>query len=265
MKEDVICDIIPPVPGVPGIAVTGDPVPPNLGAEPVIPQGRNTVVSEDGKHLPATKAGHVEFTGHNFQVNPVLQILKDVDQETGDINFLGDVHIHGDVTRGFTVRATGNIQVDGVIESCMVEIVSSGVQGQDCAIIRAHKSIYAKYLERCRVYALESVQADCIIDCTIYSNGTVKARTGRGVIIGGIIRSAHEVSATIVGSKVERLTSIFLGGLPCEESERTEILSDLDRISNEISILEEQPDSPSKQAFQASSQFLSQSDEASET
>lgn len=250
-KGEVICDIIPPTPGIEGKTITGNPVPAKDGAKVVIPKGRNTVVSQDGAQLLSTCAGHVEFSGRNFQVKPVLEIFQTVDHSVGNLNFLGDIHIHGDVCRGLTVRATGNIQVDGIIEASAIEagenlVVSSGVQGQDGAVLRAHKSIYAKYLEHCDVYARESVQADCIINCNIYSDGIVRTCTGRGVIIGGTIHAAREVSAFTIGSKAERLTNILLGGSPCEDSERTQILEELAKIENEISKLEQQ-DSPDQQ------------------
>lgn len=218
-KGEVICEIVPPTRGTPGNTVTGRPIPAECGKPAEVPQGRNTVLSEDGRNLVATRAGHVEFSGRVFQVKPVLEIPDQITTAMGDLNFLGDIHIHGDVCSGVSIRALGSIQVDGVIEGCTVEagehiIVSSGVQGQERAVLRAHKSVFAKYLEHCCVYARESVQADCIINCDIYSNGSVRARTGRGIILGGTIRAATQVSAKIIGSKAERLTMVALGGPP---------------------------------------------------
>ena len=157
-----------------------------------------------------------------------------------DIKFLGDVHIHCDLSRENTVCAMGMVQIDGVAEGCTVEagesiIVSSGVQGQDMTVLHAQKSVYAKYLENCCVYARESVQADCIINSSICSNGTVKVCTGRGAIIGGTIRAAQTVSATSVGSKAERPTAIILGGDPCEEAERVQVQKEIDRLEHELS------------------------------
>lgn len=170
-------------------------------------KGRNTEISQDGLHLISTHIGHVEFSGNEFQVNPILDIEGNVNPLIGNINFLGDIHIHGDVCCGVSIRATGNIQVDGVIEACIIEagkniVVSSGIQGQNSAIIKAHKCVYAKYLENCKVYAKEDVYADCIIGCNIYSNGSIKATTGRGAIIGGTICSSKEVLANSIGSKI---------------------------------------------------------------
>lgn len=250
-QGDVICEILPPTQGCPGNTVTGRLLPAKPGNPAQAPQGRNTVLSEDGRFLLAARDGHVEYTGRSFQVKPVLDIAGDVSGDTGIVNFLGDIHIHGDVFRGATIRAMGSIQIDGVVEDCSIEagqdlVVSSGVQGQDHGVIQAHRSVYAKYLEHCRVYAQESVQSDCVIDCEVYSNGTVRVRTGRGVIIGGSIRAAKEVDATTVGSKAERLTNIILGGMPCEDLERRQIQAEVEAAEAALQALESTPECPDR-------------------
>lgn len=249
-QDDVICEIVPPTPGIPGSTVTGKTLPAKDGEDPTIPQGRNTYLSADGRYLLAARQGHVEFSGRGFQVKPVLNLPDCTDGSPRSIKFLGDIHIHGDVCCGTSICASGNIQVDGVIESCTIEageniIVSSGVQGQNGAVLHAQRSVYAKYLEHCSVYARESIQADCIINSNLYSNGTVRVCTGRGAIIGGTVRASHTVSANIVGSKAERETMIILGGLPCEEAERRQVCAEVEKIDQAISDLQRQVKDPS--------------------
>lgn len=241
-ENEVICEIIPPTPGTPGNTITGTVLPVRDGVAAHVPQGRNTRLSEDGRYLVAAQEGHLVFSGRDFKVNPVLHLHESDFDTVQDIKFLGDVHIHCDLSRENTVCAMGMVQIDGVAEGCTVEagesiIVSSGVQGQDMTVLHAQKSVYAKYLENCCVYARESVQADCIINSSICSNGTVKVCTGRGAIIGGTIRAAQTVYATSVGSKAERPTAIILGGDPCEEAERVQVQKEIDRIEHELSDL----------------------------
>lgn len=251
-KGAEICRILPAGKGIPGTTVTGQRVPARDGRAVDVPQGRNTVLSEDGAHLLSARDGHLEFNGRCFQVKPVLELMESVDHADSDIKFLGDIHIHGDVCSGATIRAMGNIQIDGVIEGCTIEagenlVVSSGVQGQDCAVVRAQKSIYAKYLEHCSVYARESVQADCIIDSQVYSDGPVLVCTGRGAIVGGTIRSSQEVVAVTVGSKAERPTAIVLDAMPCENFERTQILAELEKTQAQMEEESAKKDDPERQ------------------
>jgi len=250
-KGEVVCRIIPPTPCVNGRSVADTAVPAKQGKPATVPKGRNTEMSEEGDALIASRDGHVEFSGRSFQVKPVLDIGGNVDFSTGNIKCLGDVHIHGDVTSGFTVRATGNVTVDGVVEACTIEaggdlLVRKGVQGNKQAVVRAHRSIFAKYLESCNVYARENLEAECIISCDVYSDGAVTIRSGRGAIIGGQVRAAQMVSANIVGARSGCRTSISLGGRPCEEFERETLQRELKEMEAELPKVERQPDSPAK-------------------
>ena len=250
-EGDPICRIVPPSQAEPGCTVLGRELPARDGAAVSIPKGRNTALTEDGTTLIATKTGHVEFNGRAFQVKPVLDIAGNVDYSTGNINFLGDVHIHGDVCTGFTVRAMGAVTVDGVVEACTVEagsdlILVKGAQGDSRAVLRSSHSIYSKFLEGCCVYAVEDLHSDCLINCDVYCDGTVEVNSGRGTIIGGSVRCAHEVNASVVGSRAETPTEVVLGGRPCQEFDQEVLLMEIADLETELEAVELQPESPSK-------------------
>lgn len=250
-EGDVICRIIAPTTGEEGQTVLGQVLPARDGRAATPPKGRNTALTEGGDALVATKTGHVEFNGRTFQVKPVMEIEGNVDYSTGHINFLGDVHVHGDVCTGFTVRAMGNITVDGVVEAATVEaggdlIMVKGAQGDNRAVLRASHSIFAKYLENCCVYAMEDLHADCIINCDVYCDGLVEVRSGRGTIIGGSIRAAHEVSVGVLGSRAEARTDVVLGGLPCQEFDYEVLTREIAELEEKLEKTERQPDSPTK-------------------
>lgn len=250
-KDQIICHITPPTPGTPGRTVTDKDIPTRDGVPASPPMGRNTLLNEDGTALIAGRPGGLEFSGRAFQINPMLDIPGNVDYSSGNVNFLGDVHIRGDVCSGFTVRAMGNIKVDGVVESCTIEaggdlVLTKGVQGNNQAVIRAHRDIYAKFLENCTVHAKENLHSECIIGCEVYSDGAVYVQSGRGTIMGGHIWAAREVNVNILGSKTEVRTSINLGGLPCEDFEKTQITQEIAEQEERLKDLEHQPDSPTK-------------------
>ena len=250
-EGDVICRIIEPTSGENGKTVLGQDLSARDGRAATVPKGRNTALTDDGTALIATKTGHVEFNGRTFQVKPVMEIDGNVDYSTGHINFLGDVHVHGDVCTGFTVRAMGNITVDGVVEAASVEaggdlIMVKGAQGDNRAVLRAGHSVFAKYLENCCVYAMEDLHADCVINCDVYCDGLVEVRSGRGTIIGGSIRAAHEVSAGVLGSRSECHTDVVLGGLPCQEFDREVLTREIAELEEKLEKTERQPESPTK-------------------
>ena len=209
-----ICRLIRPTEGDPGRTVLDQEIPAKSGKEVPLPKGRNTEISEDGDALLASVSGHVEFTGRSFQVKPVLEVPGNVDFSTGNIKFLGDVSIKGDVLTGFTVRA--------------------------------HRCIFSKYIENATIYVRENLQTDAIINGSIYCDGEVLVRSGRGTIMGGRVWAAKKVSATAVGAKSECRTSIALGGLPCTNFEREQVRKELKELEMELEKLECQLDSPVK-------------------
>lgn len=250
-KGGVICHIIDPTEGTPGRTVQDKEIPAQKGKAPDIPKGRNTEISEDGKTLIATMAGHVEFGGRDFQVKPVMDIPGNVDFSVGNIDFLGDVRIHGDVCSGFTVKATGTVNVEGVVEACTIEagkdlIMARGVQGNNQAVLRSRQNVFAKYLENCSVYARMNLDTECIINCEVYCGGGVTVRSGHKSIIGGKVCAAHEVSAGVVGSRVGNQTEIILGGSPCEAFDYEELDREIEELEQTIVRTERKPDSPDK-------------------
>lgn len=256
VKEgDEICRAIKPTEGEPGRTVTDQEVPAKSGKSVPLPKGKNTDISEDGDSLLAAISGHLEFTGHCFQVKPVLDIPGDVDFSTGNIKFLGDVNIKGDILSGFSVRAMGNIQVGGVVESgTVVEaggdlLVSKGIVGDGSTIIRVQRNLLSKYVENSTVYVRENLQTDGIINGQVYCDGEVQVRSGRGSIMGGRVWAAKLVTAKVVGSRSECRTAISLGGLPCSYYERETVQRELKELELEAERLEAQMDSPVKSSL----------------
>ena len=250
VKEgEEICRLIKPTEGEPGCTVLGQEIPARSGKSVPLPKGRNTEISEDGTLLLASISGDVEFTGHSFQVKPVLDIPGNVDFSTGSINFLGDVNIRGDVLSGFTVRAMGTVQVAGVVEAGGDLIVGKGILGDGTTVIRSPRSIFSKYIENSTIYVRENLQTDCIINSYIYSDGEVLVRSGRGTIIGGRIWAAKKISASAVGARSECRTAVALGGLPCTNFERELVQRELKVLEMELEKLECQLDSTSKSSL----------------
>lgn len=250
-EGDVICEAVQPVQGVPGRNVLDQEIAVKEVKAVPLNKGRNTEISPDRTKLVAAKAGHVEYVGKAFHVKAVLEIAENVDYSTGNINYMGDVHIHGSVCSGFSVRAAGNVTIDGVVESGSVEaggdlIVARGIVGSSDSVVRADHNVYAKYLENSIVHARENLQADCIVNSDVYSDGEITVCSGRGIIVGGRIRAAKKVSAKVIGSKSESPTYIYLGGEPCVEYERQELAEIIEENEKELEKLEKRPDSPDK-------------------
>lgn len=237
-KGTVICRIHPPVEGSAGTRVDGQIVEPKPVRPAKVPMGTNTTVTEDGLQLVATMDGHLEFSGSVFQVKPFLEVKGDVDYSTGNIDFRGDVHIMGDVRENFSVRATGTITIDGLVEAANVEaggdlVITRGVLGDNRALIKSGGSLRAKYLENCVAYAGKCIYADCIMSSHIYSDDKISVMSGRGTVIGGTLTAAHTVQAQIIGSQSGTKTEITLGVLPYVQEELRNNEDDMRAVKRE--------------------------------
>ena len=242
-KGSVICDITPPVKGTPGTRLDGKPIPPRSVQMPKVPHGVNTTLSEDGRQLLATMDGHLEYTNGAFHVRPVLEIHGDVDYNTGNIDFIGDVQITGDVRENFSVRATGSITVDGIVEGATVDAggdltITRGVVGDNHALLKCRGVFRVKYVENSRVCAGGSIYADCIMTSQVYSDQAIEVTEGHGSIIGGTLTAGEAIRANTIGAQSGRRTELTLGVLPYTESEREKIADQVHEVEHEIETLE---------------------------
>ncbi|MBA2875234.1 FapA family protein [Thermaerobacillus caldiproteolyticus] len=114
-KGQVIAIVHPPVPGLPGMTVTNEPIP----AQPTYPVkvqlGKGVTTVENGTKIVATETGrpYFEQKGMLVQVSIIEKFIHqgDVDIASGNIRFKGDVDILGNVEDGMSVEADGNITI----------------------------------------------------------------------------------------------------------------------------------------------------------
>jgi len=90
--------------GVDGVNVFGKTIDFKKGRNVDFNNGKNTYISQGGLQLKANTDGCVEISNGKVYVNDVY-VVNDVDNETGNIDFVGDVVINGDVKAGFSVKS----------------------------------------------------------------------------------------------------------------------------------------------------------------
>lgn len=168
--------------GKAGKTVTGKYLEAKNGKDIPLPVGKNTRVAEDGLTIVAETNGQVIMLNNKINVEPILTIEGDVSLKTGNIMFLGTVYISGNVEDGFSVKASGNIEVKGTVGKSELDaegdiVVSQGVAGKGEGYIRSGKSIWAKFIENTRVEAGEFViVSDGIINSQVSANRKFSVR-----------------------------------------------------------------------------------------
>lgn len=240
---DLLCETVPPTPGMSGLNILGEEIPPKDGAPAKLHTGVNTTLNEDKTQLLAKVDGHLKYENGKFHVRPVFYVQGDVDFHVGNIDFLGDVHIKGNVREDFLIHATGTILIEGLVEGAQIEAgknvqISNGILGDNKAFIRAGGSVKAGYIESATIYAKGDVLSDSIIASKIYSDGEIIVHSGRGTIIGGHLTAAKKIEASTVGCRAERPTYLTVGQMPCLQLEQEKIHQSLETIAKEEKDLE---------------------------
>jgi len=90
-----------------------------------MPVGANTEISPDNPNvLISSIDGNVMLKGGLVMVDSVYIIPTSIDFKTGNVNYVGSLHIKGDVKSGFEVQSDNDIQIDGLVEDA--KVVSGG-------------------------------------------------------------------------------------------------------------------------------------------
>ena len=242
-KGDVICDIIPPADGRDGRDVRGNLIKAAKGKNTDVPRGENTEISEDGNQLIASSDGYISFEHGKFRVAQQLVIRGNVDMGVGNQDFLGDIIVHGDVISGFTLKATGNIFVKGVVEGAVLTAggdieIGDGMNGNNFGELHAGGSVRSAFLENVKMFVSGDIHAESMIACQVECQGDVYVDKGMGVIISGVINAAGSVYARIIGSKAQRKTEVHLGNRAEVKEEKDQKRAELEKIEATRSLLQ---------------------------
>jgi uncharacterized protein len=192
--------------GVMGRTVTGKFLPAKDGKDIALPLGKNVHVADDGVTIVADINGQVLLVGGKINVEPIYTVQGDVNLKTGNIIFLGTVVINGNVEDGFSVKAAGNIEVNGTVERAELDaegdiIVHQGVTGKNQGVVKAGNSIWARFIENTNVEAGNMVVvSDGIINSQVDAFKRIICRGKRAHIVGGRLRATEEINAKILGS-----------------------------------------------------------------
>lgn len=244
-EGDVLCNIIPPTLGTDGITVQGRVVHGKNGRKAEVPMGTNTVVNEEGTSLIAKASGQVFYDNNKYRVDQLISIDGDVDLATGNIKVTGNLRIRGNIREGFVVQASGDINVQGMVEGATVIaggsiFVSMGMNGNYHGTMDAGRDIKCRYLENSAIRASGNVYMESVINSTIVSDDKVVVTSGRGVIIGGSITALNQIEAKTIGNDHNRTTILILGSTPHFIQEKARIAEELSQVEQEISELEQQ-------------------------
>lgn len=215
-KGQIIATYTEPVNGSNGMTVKGKLLMAKRG-RPLPPlTGKGFERSEDNKIYTASMDGKIEKRNSRIMISAVYEIHGDVGLKTGNIDFRGDVVVHGNVPTGAVIRATGTVTIDGSVEGCLIDadkdvIIRGGMLGQERGVVKTRGNLHAKFLEYCTVKAEGQVVTDSMVNCNIISNDRVFLEGKRASIVGGVIHAAAGVEAYNFGNQYGVKTEVYVG------------------------------------------------------
>lgn len=215
-EGQVIAEYHKSVQGKDGVDLRGKPILAKRGRDLVPLRGKGFERSEDGLVYTSMMDGKIEMSGERIVILPVYEINGDADLSVGNIDFRGDVIIHGSVCSGLTVKATGSVTVDGIVEGANIEagkdiVLRSGVMGASRATIMANGNISAKFFEYTRVHANGTIQADVFLNCQVSCGESIVLNGKKASIIGGEVGAIESIEVDTLGSEGEVRTHVKIG------------------------------------------------------
>ncbi len=112
-KGELIAIVHPPVEGVSGQTVTGKVIMPKPVKSVKVKCGEGVELLEEKREIIAQRDGLLMVTGTVIKVVNFITHNGDVNLESGNIRFNGDVRIFGNIMENMLVDARGNIYVEG--------------------------------------------------------------------------------------------------------------------------------------------------------
>ena len=215
-EGQIIAEYHKSVQGKDGVDLRGKPILAKRGRDLVPLRGKGFERSEDGLVYTSLMDGKIEMSGERIVILPVYEINGDADLSVGNIDFRGDVIIHGTVCSGLTVKATGTVTIDGIVEGANIEagkdiVLRSGVMGASRATIMANGNISAKFFEYTRVHANGTIQADVFLNCQVSCGESIVLNGKKASIIGGEVGAIESIEVDTLGSEGEVRTHVKIG------------------------------------------------------
>ncbi len=242
-EGQMLAKLHPAVPGKPGIDVYGGDVNGRQEKNLKLEFGNNITLSEDQTEIYSDVTGHASLVNRKVFVANVFEVPADVDNTTGDVSYDGNVNIKGNVKSGFSVRAKGDIVIDGVVEAAYLSaggqiIVKRGINGMGKGKVESKSNIITKFIENSIVVAGGFIETGSILHSRVSAGMDIRVSGKRGFVNGGVIRAGSLVEAQTIGSAMGGANTSVEVGVDPKVKERYESLQErVAQLQKEISQL----------------------------
>ncbi len=236
----VIGDIFPETPGTPGMDIRGVELKQYAGKPAKVVTGNGIALTDDEQHLVAAISGNLRWNKSYFVVDKDVTISGDVDVSVGNIDFIGDVIIKGNINESFSVKAEGNISVFGNVTGAQVFAKGnlSVRLGIVSSTVDVEGNITANFCENSTITSKGEISVQSFVGCTVFCSGKLTAKGGKAAIVGGKYTCLSDIEANYIGSDAYIRTLITLGNVAVLAEERIDIIKRLKELEGQLTQLE---------------------------
>jgi len=209
----VIANIALETEGEEGMDVLGLSLKPLPGKPAKYMVGLGTELNEEKTIITAATDGNLKWHKDHFTVDETLNIGEDVGVTTGNIDFIGDIFIKGNVFEGFSVKSKRNILINGTANNAVVEAGGNIEVKVGCvnSTLTAKGDIKSGFCESCTLESGGDLISNSFVSCEALCRGTITAISGKGVVIGGKLTAFKGMVFNLLGSGAYTKTSLTLG------------------------------------------------------
>ena len=182
--------------------------------------------------------GHVTLEGDKIFISDIYDVPVDVDNTTGDISYEGNIIVHGNVRAGFTLKASGDITIMGVVEGANVDaggnvMVNRGIQGMNKAVVHAGGDITTKFVENATVSCGGSIETDSLLHCSTSAGDKISVSGKNGLLVGGTARAGSTVTAKQIGNNMGTVTNVYVGVDPALRKRVKELAAEITKANSD--------------------------------
>jgi uncharacterized protein (DUF342 family) len=217
-KGDIIAEKKLHTPGIPGINVFGEEIPPEPGKWIAFPVGSNVEIFTEDQYLRASADGKLDISDSNISILENYKINGSVDHVIGNIIFKGKLLEVGGIENGRTVNVKGDLAVSGGIENAIVNIegnltVNGVVSGEHCRVF-VQNDMTCSVIEQAKVEVTgDLIVKNYILDADCICKGNIILKEKKAMILGGYVTFGKTLTANTIGSDQNTTTHIYGGFL----------------------------------------------------
>jgi uncharacterized protein (DUF342 family) len=217
-RGDLLAELKPAEPPLDGFNIMGTRFPAESTGEPVqLKCGKNAHIEND--KVFADIQGNIILNKSLIEVEEVVSV-NNVDYETGNIDFDGSVDIKGTIADGFTVKASGDIQIGKCIGRAKVYsardvILKAGINGDREGTIHCEGNLLTKFIESSNISCGgDLIAEEAVMNSQVDVVGNLILSGKRAELIGGLSIVGGYIHCKKIGNLYDAKTSLIMGIQP---------------------------------------------------